>query len=71
MDISIFKEPVDGLLEVQVSLYETNTDNKGQCVDVIVWVEFQDSRAAMEAEARQKALAQLKRAISALEGSQA
>ncbi|KKI12208.1 MAG: hypothetical protein RR584_14320 [Comamonas sp.] len=69
MEISIFKEPVDDLLEVKVSLYEF-TDKKGKTVDVSVWVKYQDSRSAMEAEARQNALVQLKRAITALEGGE-
>ncbi|KGH08220.1 hypothetical protein P608_18545 [Comamonas thiooxydans] len=69
MEISIFKEPVDDLLEVKVSLYEF-TDKRGKTVDVSVWVKYQDSRSAMEAEARQKALVQLKRAITALEGGE-
>ncbi len=69
MEISIFKEPVDDLLEVKVSLYEF-TDKKGKTVDVSVWVQYQDSRSAMEAEARQNALVQLKRAITALEGGE-
>lgn len=66
MEVTIFKKPVDGLLEICVSLYEF-TDDRGKRVDVTVWVPAHDSRAVLESAARAAATFQLKRALSALE----
>lgn len=69
MDITIFKEPYRGQLAVNVSLHE-EIDGRGTEVDVTVWVKYQDSISAMQAEAKQKAIEQLRRAITALEGGE-
>ncbi|MCH8041012.1 MAG: hypothetical protein IH977_11815 [Nitrospinae bacterium] len=66
MEITVFKEPVDGSLNLVVSLYEF-TDNKGKNVDVSIWVPAQDSMAELERAARKAAIVQLKRALSTLE----
>lgn len=66
MEITVLKKPVDGLLEMRVSLYEF-TDGKGKSVEVTVWVPDHDSRSSLEVSARIAAADQLRRAISALE----
>lgn len=66
MEISVFQEPVDGMLNINVSLYEY-TDEKGKSIEVSVWVPDSDSRAEIAKQARSAALKQLKRAIAALE----
>jgi len=69
MEISVFQEPVDGMLNVNVTLYEY-TDDKGKTVDVSVWVPDSDSRSKIAKQARSAALEQLKRAVSALEAEE-
>jgi hypothetical protein len=69
MEITIFKEPYRGQLQVKVSLFE-EIDGRGTEVDVSVWVKYQDSISAMQTEAKQKAIEQLKRSITALEGGE-
>ena len=66
MEISILKEPMEGLLNLTVRLYEF-TDNKGKSVDVSIWVPDNDSRKELERAAKKAAIIQLKRALSALE----
>jgi len=69
MEISIFQESVDGMLNVNVSLYEY-TDDKGKTVEANVWVPDSDSRAEIAKQARSAALKQLKRAVAALEAEE-
>mgnify|MGYP001564810882 CR=1 FL=1 len=66
MEITIFKKPIDGLLQISVSLYEF-TDNRAKTVEVTVWVPEHDSRAILESTACAAAIVQLKRTLSALE----
>jgi len=66
MEITVFNEPIDGLLNLVVKLYEY-TDDKGKNIDISIWVPVQDSMAALEGAARKAAIVQLKRALSALE----
>lgn len=66
MEISVLQEPVDGMLNVNVSLYEC-TDDKGKTVEVNIWVPDIDSRSELAKQARTVALDQLKRAVAALE----
>lgn len=68
MENSVLQEPVDGMLNVNVSLYEY-TDGKGKTVEASVWVPDSDSRSEIAKQAR-SALEQLKRAVSALQAEE-
>tara|TARA_R110002126_G_scaffold78727_4_gene195904 strand:+ start:8921 stop:9142 length:222 start_codon:yes stop_codon:yes gene_type:complete len=66
MDISVLTEPVDGMLNVNVNLYEY-TQDKGKSIDVNIWVPASDSRSEISKLAHLAALELLKKAVVALE----
>ncbi|MGV7196536.1 hypothetical protein [Xanthomonas axonopodis] len=66
MEIDIGRQPIDGKMNVSVSLYNV-IDQKGFSIDMSVWVEDSDSRKELHERARNAAISQLKLALSALE----
>ncbi|MGS0828326.1 hypothetical protein ACVBIO_21320 [Shewanella sp. 0m-8] len=66
MDITFNSEAIDGMLEVGVNFYEYIED-KGNSIDVAIWVPDNDSRLEIKRLARVAALKQLKRAVAVLE----
>ncbi len=66
MDISILKEPVDGMIEVNVNFY-AYVQNKGQSIDVSTWVPAVDSRSELAKLAKLAALELLKQSVITLE----
>ena len=68
MEITVLTKPIDGKLEMVVQLYEC-PDGLGRTVTASVWVPETDSRSALEHSAREAAIVQLRRALTALEQS--
>lgn len=66
MEVTIGKQPINGKMNVIVSLHE-EIDGKGFDIDLSIWVDDSDSRAELSKRARNVATSQLKHALLALE----
>ena len=58
----------DGLAQKGINLERNAPTGQRERVHLIVWVKMQDSRAAMNAEARTAGIELLERALAALRG---
>ncbi|MCF8824633.1 hypothetical protein [Xanthomonas campestris] len=66
MEVTIGKQPINGKMNVIVSLHD-EIDGKGFDIGLSVWVDDSDSRAELSRRARNVAIGQLKHALLALE----